>query len=240
VRRLAEAMGGSVALDSGPGRGSTFSVELALAEAIQAPEGATRRVLVVDDDPVNRRVLARQLELSGLAADVARSGEDALRRWRAGCYGLVLADLQLPDIDGFTLACRIRALEAMEARSRTPILALTASAPDDASGRCRRAGLTLASQRLRLLFGDDPAALAEIADAFRRDAARLHRALRRGVDFIALARAAHRLKGAAGALDEPDYQAVADRIEQAALASDGVALARLRRELEALSDGRAA
>jgi CheY-like chemotaxis protein len=85
------------------------------------------RVLVVDDNAVNRRILARQLELAGAQADAASGGEEALQRWRSVGYDLVLADLQMPGMDGFELARRIRASEVASGRRRTPILAVTAS-----------------------------------------------------------------------------------------------------------------
>ena len=66
------------------------------------------RVLVVDDNSVNRKILARQLELAGASTDSASGGEEALELWHTGRYDLVLADLQMPTMDGFELARRIR------------------------------------------------------------------------------------------------------------------------------------
>src|SRR5882757_4529193 len=59
------------------------------------------RVLVVDDNSVNRKILARQLELAGASTDSAAGGEEALELWRKGGYDLVLADLQIAGMDGF-------------------------------------------------------------------------------------------------------------------------------------------
>ncbi|TAJ96882.1 MAG: response regulator [Reyranella sp.] len=99
------------------------------------------RVLVVDDNSVNRRILARQVELAGASTDVAASGEEALRLWRKGGYDLMLADLQMPDMDGFELARRIREDEARQGRARLPILAVTASALEGEEERSRSAGM---------------------------------------------------------------------------------------------------
>ncbi len=98
-------------------------------------------MLVVDDNSVNRKILARQLELAGASTDVAASGEQALELLRGGRYDLVLADLQMPDMDGFEMARRIRAAEAATGAARLPILAITASTLEDEEERSRAAGM---------------------------------------------------------------------------------------------------
>lgn len=116
----------------------------AVAAAVQAPARVVPlngRVLVVDDNSVNRKILARQLELAGASTDAAASGEEALELWHKGGYDLVLADLQMPTMDGFELARRIRASEAAERRQRTPILAVTASTHEDQEQRSRAVGM---------------------------------------------------------------------------------------------------
>lgn len=105
------------------------------------PEKVGGRVLVVDDNSVNRKILARQLQLAGATTDTASGGEDALEKWRSGAYDLVLADLQMPTMDGFELARRIREYELAEQRQRTPILAVTASALEDQEQRTRAVGM---------------------------------------------------------------------------------------------------
>jgi signal transduction histidine kinase/CheY-like chemotaxis protein len=110
-------------------------------ERVGAPEKVGGRVLVVDDNSVNRKILARQLELAGASTDAAAGGEEALELWRTGRYDLVLADLQMPTMDGFELARRIRSSEAAEHRPRTPILAVTASAFEDQERRSRAVGM---------------------------------------------------------------------------------------------------
>jgi signal transduction histidine kinase len=108
-----------------------------------APVASTlnARVLVVDDNSVNRKILARQLELAGASTDSAAGGEEALDLWRKGDYDLVLADLQMPTMDGFELARRIRASESNDRRTRTPILAVTASTLEDQEQKSRAAGM---------------------------------------------------------------------------------------------------
>ncbi|WP_439612973.1 ATP-binding protein [Reyranella sp.] len=114
----------------------------AVSSAAPAPAGRLQgRVLVVDDNSVNRRILARQLELAGASTDVAAGGAEAFEMLRARRYDLVLADLQMPDMDGFEMARRIRAGEAADGRGRLPILAITASTLEDEEQRSRAAGM---------------------------------------------------------------------------------------------------
>jgi CheY-like chemotaxis protein len=98
-------------------------------------------VLVVDDNSVNRRILARQVELAGASTDTAAGGEEALELMRRGHYDLVLADLQMPGMDGFELASRIRAREQEARLQRVPILAITASALEDHEVQTREVGM---------------------------------------------------------------------------------------------------
>ncbi len=114
------------------------------APAVQPPGPVVRlggRVLVVDDNSVNRKILARQLELAGASAEVAASGEEALAMWRSGHYDLMLADLQMPDMDGFELARRVRQSEVSAGGPRLPILAVTASTLESEEERSRAAGM---------------------------------------------------------------------------------------------------
>jgi signal transduction histidine kinase/FixJ family two-component response regulator/HPt (histidine-containing phosphotransfer) domain-containing protein len=162
VRRLAELMDGNVAIDSIPGAGSTFTVSLTLKAApadsplaallrpdtetkaaeVRPLQSARRRVLVVDDHPVNREVLVRQLDLLGLAADSVNDGIEALEAWAAGQYSAVLADIHMPRMDGYELTRRIRAAEAEGRKSgRTPIVAVTANAMKGEEERCIEADM---------------------------------------------------------------------------------------------------
>ncbi|MFI4998520.1 MAG: ATP-binding protein [Reyranellales bacterium] len=114
---------------------------VAAAPVVAGPERIGGRVLVVDDNSVNRKILARQVELAGASTDAAAGGEEALELWRKGRYDLVLADLQMPSMDGFELARRIRQSEQDERRGRTPILAVTASALQDQEQKTRSVGM---------------------------------------------------------------------------------------------------
>ncbi|MDB5380172.1 MAG: Signal transduction histidine kinase, partial [Rubritepida sp.] len=163
VRRLAELMEGEVDAESELGRGSRFTVTLRLGLASQTakaerPRGGDRLegvgvapraeapggqdgVLVVDDHPVNREVIGRQLELIGLQSDMAQGGAQALELWRARGHGIVLLDIHMPGMDGFELARAIRQEEQTRDLPRTTLVAVTANALKGEAERCYAAGM---------------------------------------------------------------------------------------------------
>jgi signal transduction histidine kinase/CheY-like chemotaxis protein/HPt (histidine-containing phosphotransfer) domain-containing protein len=158
VRRLAELMHGDVKVESEAGAGSTFTVTLVLRAAPAAlplkslPQSASRprtrktdgqrlKVLVVDDHPINRDVLVRQLELLGIEADASDDGVAALEAWAQGGYAAVLTDIHMPEMDGYDLAQRIRAAEADGRSGRTPVIAVTANALKGEEQRCLAVGM---------------------------------------------------------------------------------------------------
>jgi signal transduction histidine kinase/DNA-binding NarL/FixJ family response regulator len=159
VRRLAQIMGGDVAVESTPDAGSIFTVTLTLCAApagsplksltkMKAPVpvsvGARSdgpRVLVVDDHPVNREVLVMQLQLLGIAADNVANGVDALAAWVRTRYAAVLLDIHMPRMNGYELSRRLRAAEAERHGSRTPIIAVTADAMKGEEERCLAIGM---------------------------------------------------------------------------------------------------
>ena len=99
------------------------------AITVEEAKAQGRLILVAEDDEVNQKVILQQLELLGYAAEIAHNGEEAFARWEAFPYALLLSDLHMPRMDGYTLTSTIRAAE--EARGdgrRMPILALTANA----------------------------------------------------------------------------------------------------------------
>jgi signal transduction histidine kinase/CheY-like chemotaxis protein len=114
TRRLIEHMGGAVWVDSELGKGSSFGFRVTLpvaedAGALQIPV-SVRRVLVVDDQFINRTILERQLAPCGIEVTLCRSGAEALAHLATnGAYDAVLTDHEMPEMDGVTLLERLRA-----------------------------------------------------------------------------------------------------------------------------------
>lgn len=108
---------------------------------IAAARQARRLVLVAEDQPVNRMVIERQLELLGYACEIAADGAAALAIWRQGGYGLLLTDCNMPEMDGYELTAAIRQAERASGQPRLPIIALTANAMAGEDQRCIAAGM---------------------------------------------------------------------------------------------------
>ncbi len=149
ARQLAEQMGGTLSVQSQLGTGSEFTFELGcpVAEARTTPpaaaprSGVSRRhgrVLVVEDDTSNQRVIRVLLEREGLEIEVVGNGLEAVERAVNGSWNLVLMDLRMPGIDGLEATRRIRQRLAGRA---LPIVALTADAMQGNRDACLEAGM---------------------------------------------------------------------------------------------------
>jgi signal transduction histidine kinase/CheY-like chemotaxis protein len=100
-----------------------------------------RRVLLVEDNPVNQEVALAMLQEIGVQADAAWSGEEALEKLTAERYEVVLMDCQMPKLDGYATTSRFREWEKEHQRARTPIVALTANALAGDAEKCFAAGM---------------------------------------------------------------------------------------------------
>lgn len=99
------------------------------------------RVLVVDDNAINRLIVVEMLKRLGVELEQAEHGEDALQKLAAAQFDLVLMDCLMPRMDGFTATRRWRERERAERRARVPIVALTANALAEDKQRCLESGM---------------------------------------------------------------------------------------------------
>ncbi len=109
------------------------------APAIAEARAVGQLILVVEDDEINQKVFLQQLKLLGYAAEIAINGVEALQMWRAGNYGLMMTDLHMPEMDGYTLTETIRREEGEH--ERLPILLITANALRKEASRAHAAGV---------------------------------------------------------------------------------------------------
>jgi signal transduction histidine kinase/CheY-like chemotaxis protein len=190
-QRLVELMGGRIEVTSEPGQGSTFRFTITAgiappaAPEISAPvavELAGRRVLVVDDNEVNRRILRRQLQSWGMEVACLADGLSALARLEAGeQYDFVLLDFNMPGMDGVAVCA---AIQSRLGEAGPPVVLLTSR-----GGVRSLAGVRVAARmtkpvkprELQQVLGQvlrfrhvAPADPAKFASAFDRDFARRH------------------------------------------------------------------
>ena len=155
TRKLAGLMGGAAGVVSAPGAGSTFWFTVRLAKGAAGPEDpsavavgdaraallrdhAGRRILLVEDEPVNRLITLDLLEEVGQSVDVAEDGVEALELVRRNGYDIILMDVQMPNMDGLEATLRIR---RMPNGGRPAIIAMTASAFAEDRARCLECGM---------------------------------------------------------------------------------------------------
>jgi CheY-like chemotaxis protein len=153
-KRIATLMGGKVGVVSAQGAGSTFWATARFRRAVADPPGnglaveppretllrrfPGARVLIAEDEPVNREVVVCLLQDAGLVAEVAVNGAEAVDLARRGDHALILMDLQMPIVNGLEAT---RAIRRWPGRATVPILAMTADAFDDDRDRCLAAGM---------------------------------------------------------------------------------------------------
>jgi CheY-like chemotaxis protein len=154
TQRLAELMGGEVGADSTPEVGSTFwfSVTLKKSGEITATQTALdvdaemkirrhyfgHRILVVDDEPINREVAVLQLESADLLVDTAEDGVEAVTMAQKNGYAAIFMDMQMPNLNGVEATQEMRQIPGCR---DIPIIAMTANAFVEDKERCLKAGM---------------------------------------------------------------------------------------------------
>jgi two-component system, sensor histidine kinase len=160
-RSLAELMGGTITASSTPGEGSRLVVTLQLERVGHAApdpvrhaaagaglqrllaDGRTPHILLVEDHPINQRVVSLILAGSGVSLKIANNGQEALNAVLAEKFDLILMDMQMPVMDGLTATRAIRDREAQQNLPYTPIAMLSANAMQDHVDAAREAGCDL-------------------------------------------------------------------------------------------------
>lgn len=154
-RALAEAMGGQVGAASRPGVGSMFEITLPLAAAPRDPaaDGAeaqadaappsplhAARVLLAEDHPLNRKVVALMLQDTGAVMTTVESGAQALHALAEATFDVVLMDSDMPERDGLSAVRELRRREAEAGVARTPVILLTPDARREHAAAAQAAG----------------------------------------------------------------------------------------------------
>lgn len=158
-RRLVGAMGGTLSVESSPGVGSAFSYSVYFGRAANGGDTAKdrttdaqplvetglrsdgpARILLVDDSRENRDLMRLMMSRFPLSIDEAYDGHQALELFEINRYDLILMDIQMPIMDGFTATRRIRDAEQHRGLPRTPVVALTAHAYEADIRACMEAG----------------------------------------------------------------------------------------------------
>ncbi len=220
------------------------------------------KVLLAEDSPDNRFLIEAYLRNSPCQLETAENGEVAVAKFSIGRYDLVLMDMHMPVMDGYTAVRKIRALEREHGLPPTPIVALTASALDDAVARTIDAGCTahlskpikkstllealrqLTSARASQPNGDAAARIIVEADPDLEDLVPEFLARKRGEvvtiaaalerrDYAALGAFAHRIKGEGGGFGFAAISEIGAALELAARERDAAAA---HRQVEALAD----
>ena len=159
-KNLANLMGGDIFLNSELNKGTTFTLMLPIKiemagtvrqkdeeksmkinDKVRSALHGEKKILVVEDYEGNIVILSYMFDELGVEYDVARTGLEAVNLWKKNYYDVVLMDIQMPVMDGFTATKEIREYEAQNALERTPIIGMTAHALVGDKDKCIECGM---------------------------------------------------------------------------------------------------
>ncbi len=160
-KNIVSLMGGAISVVSQPGEGSTFIVILPLKlpqitdenvedgralnkklnDKIKSSLNTSAKILIAEDYEGNIVVLSYILDDMGCTYDIAKNGQEALHFWKQHHYDLILMDVQMPEMDGFTATTQIRSVETANNLRKTPIIGMTAHALVSDKDKCIAAGM---------------------------------------------------------------------------------------------------
>ncbi|MFW2569703.1 response regulator [Legionella sp. 29fVS95] len=289
-KRLAELMNGSIDISSELNHGTmmvltvTFpiadqkQIETDFTEPIHqlAETIANRRsapnvpdaerenslVCIVDDYPVNRKVLMQQLNSLGYAAEGVKGGTEALATLQSKKYALILTDCNMPMMNGYELAQKIREYEHVNALKNTPIIACTADAQLDVKKNCLAAGMNdvlvkpvalidlmrcmdhwlplptappIDRSLLIEIVGEDEKAIQEILKDFRRTNSKSTALLNDAIEkkeLNQIMNLAHQIKGACQLVGAQRLAIICQKIEEASRKNDDKTVEKYRTKLD--------
>ena len=120
---------------------STANRPLVTSHILGEQRQGSRRILVVEDNPVNRKVARGMIEKMGFSVEMACNGQEALEALRGSTFDLVIMDCQMPEMDGYEATARLRDPAYGTLSSNVPVIAMTANAMKGDREKCLKAGM---------------------------------------------------------------------------------------------------